>query len=239
MTQRRASGEGHPAHVTRLRRGKPRLLDLYCCQGGAAKGYADAGFDVTGVDKDPQPRYPYAFVQADAIAFVLEHGPKFDFIHASCPCQHDSDCQRIRGNTHPDLIAPTRAALEATGRPWVIENVGGAVPKLRAPVLLCGPMFGVETYRHRFFETGGGFRIDQPEHPAHTVPQAKMGRPVPPGHYGQFVGNFSGVALARRVMGVPWMNRDGIRECIPPAYAEHIGRAALALLAATGLGAAA
>jgi site-specific DNA-cytosine methylase len=96
---------------------------------------------VTGVDKDPQPRYPYRFVQADAIAYVLEHGTEFDFIHASPPCQHDTDCQRIRGNAHPDLIAPTRAALEAMGRPWVIENVRGAVPKLRDPVMLCGQMF--------------------------------------------------------------------------------------------------
>ena len=220
-----------PATIRRVRGHRPRLLDLYCCQGGAAKGYADAGFDVTGVDKDPQPRYPFRFVQADAIAYVLAHGTTFDFIHASPPCQHDSECQRIRGNAHPDLIAPTRAALEATGRPWVMENVRGAVPKLYGPVMLCGPMFGVETYRHRYFETGGGFTLDQPHHPAHLVPQAKMGRPVPPGHYGQFVGNFSGVDLARRVMGVPWMNRDGIRECIPPAYTHHIGRHALTQLA--------
>ncbi|MFF5647919.1 class I SAM-dependent methyltransferase [Streptomyces collinus] len=223
MTQR--------AIFRRVRGHRPRLLDLFCCQGGAAKGYDDAGFDVTGVDKDPQPRYPYRFVQADAIAFVLEHGAAFDFIHASPPCQHDTDCQRIQGNNHPDLIAPTRAALETTGRPWVMENVGGAVPKLRAPVMLCGQMFRLANYRHRFFETGGGLALEQPQHPAHVVPQAKMGRPVPPGHYGQFVGNFSGVDLARRVLGVPWMNRDGIRECIPPAYAEHVGRAALTALA--------
>jgi DNA (cytosine-5)-methyltransferase 1 len=220
-----------PTTIRRVRGRRPRLLDLFCCQGGAAKGYADAGFDVTGVDLAPQPRYPYRFAQADAIAFVLEHGAAFDFIHASPPCQHDSDCQRIQGNTHPDLIAPTRAVLEATGRPWVMENVGGAVPKLREPVMLCGQMFRLANYRHRFFEAGGGFTLAQPDHPAHLVPQAKMGRPVPPGHYGQFVGNFSGVPLARRVLGVPWMNRDGIRECIPPAYAEHIGRTALAQLA--------
>ncbi|MGJ5898471.1 SAM-dependent methyltransferase [Streptomyces niveiscabiei] len=218
---------------------RPLLLDLFCCQGGAAKGYADAGFDVVGVDLAPQPRYPYRFVQADAVAFVREHGAGFAFIHASPPCQHDSDCQRIRDNAHPDLIGPTRAALEASGRPWVIENVRGALPKLNDPVLLCGPMLSVETYRHRYFETDGGFTLPQPAHPAHTVPQAKMGRPVPPGWYGQYVGNFSGVALARQVLGVPWMNRDGIRECIPPAYTRWIGRAALAHLTVTGEGVAA
>ncbi|WP_254876178.1 SAM-dependent methyltransferase [Streptomyces sp. CAI-85] len=194
-------------------------------------GYHLAGFDVTGVDLAPQPRYPFTFVQADAVAFIREHGAEFDFIHTSPPCQHDSDCQRIQGNTHPDLIAPTRAALESTGRPWVIENVRGALPKLRRPVLLCGPMFALETYRHRYFEAGGRLQLPQLPHPAHATPQAKMGRPVPPGHFGQFIGNFSGVALARRVMGVDWMNRDGIRECIPPAYTEWIGRGFLAALA--------
>ncbi|MDX2708181.1 SAM-dependent methyltransferase [Streptomyces sp. PA03-6a] len=191
-------------------------------------GYHLAGFDVTGVDLAPQPRYPFTFVQADAVAFIREHGAEFDFIHASPPCQHDSDCQRIQGNAHPDLIGPTRAALKSVARPWVIENVRGALPKLRLPVMLCGPMFGLETYRHRYFEADGGLRLPQLPHPAHIAPQAKMGRPIPPGHYGQFIGNFSGVPLARRVMGVDWMNRDGIRECIPPAYTEWIGRGFLA-----------
>ncbi|TXS41582.1 DNA cytosine methyltransferase [Streptomyces sp. uw30] len=210
-------------------RPRPRLLDAFCCQGGAAMGYHLAGFDVTGVDIAPQPRYPFTFVQADAMAFIREHGAEFDFIHASPPCQHDSDCQRLQGNAHPDLIGPTRAALESTGRPWAMENVRGALPKLRRPVMLCGPMFGVETYRHRYFEVGGLLHLPQLPHSAHTVPQAKMGRPVPPGHYGQFVGNFSGVALARKVMGVPWMNRDGIRECIPPAYTGWVAAQFLTL----------
>ncbi|MFJ9099551.1 SAM-dependent methyltransferase [Streptomyces sp. NPDC102405] len=208
----------------------PRLLDLFCCQGGAGMGYHLAGFDVVGVGIASQPRYPFTFIQADAVTFVLEHGSEFDFVHASPPCQHDSECQRIQGNRHPDLIAPTRTALEATGRPWVRENVRGAVPKLHTPVILCGQMFRLANYRHRYFETGGGFTLHQPGHPEHLVPQAKMGRPVPPGHYGQFVGNFSGVDLARRVLEVPWMNRDGIRECIPPDYTQRIGRAALAHL---------
>ncbi|SPE49835.1 hypothetical protein SNS2_1531 [Streptomyces netropsis] len=209
---------------------RPRLLDAFCCQGGAGMGYYRAGFDVTGVDITAQPRYPLGFHQSDAIDFIRAFGADFDFVHASPPCQFDSDCQRIQGRAHPDLIAPTRAALEATGRPWVMENVRGALPKLQNPVMLCGAMFGLATYRHRYFETGGGFTLPQPPHPAHTVPQAKMGRPVPPGHYGQYVGNFSGVPLARQVMDVPWMNRDGIRECIPPAYTEWLGHAALSFL---------
>lgn len=207
---------------------RPRVLDVCCCQGAASAGYESAGLKVVaGVDKDPQPRYPYGLVVADAVGFLVKYrqwiAETVDFVHASPPCQHDSDCQRIQGNDHPDLIGPTREALDATGVPWVIENVGGAAAKLRDPVMLCGAMFGLATYRHRYFETGGGFTLEQPGHPEHTTPQAKMGRPIPPGWYGQFVGNFSGVDHARQVMGVPWMNRDGIRECIPPAYTRWIG----------------
>lgn len=219
----------HPTPFRRDRR-RPLLLDAFCCQGGAAAGYEAAGFNVVGVDVSPQPRYPYRFIQAEAVAFIRERGSEFDFIHASPPCQAYSDAQRLQGNTHPDLIAPTRDALASTGRPWVIENVSGAVAELRAPVLLCGAMFGLKTYRHRYFETSTNWALAEPEHPAHLVPQAKMGRPIPPGHYGQFVGNFSGVAHARHVLGVPWMNRDGIRECIPPAYTSWVGTQALAVL---------
>lgn len=205
-----------------------RVLDLFCCQGGAARGYQDAGLHVTGVDMDPQPRYcGDMFRQEDAVEFVcrrlLQVSQDFVFVHASPPCQHDSDAQRIMGREHPDLIGPTRQALEMTGLPYVIENVRGARAKLRDPVMLCGPMFGLETYRHRYFEAGGGLVLPQPEHPAHLAPQTKMGRAIPPGHFGQFIGNFSGVEHARKVMDVPWMNRDGIRECIPPAYTQWIG----------------
>lgn len=200
-----------------------KILDLYCCQGGAAKGYDDAGFDVTGVDKYPQPRYPYRFVLADAIAYVLEHGAEYDFIHASPPCQLDSDTQVIQGREHPDLIGPTRDALEATGVPYVIENVGGATSKLRNPQMLCGWMFGLTlTYRHRFFETGG-WEMSVPEHPWHTARQAKMGRMPRPGETVQAIGNYAGSPLIKAEWGVPWMNRDGTREAIPPAYSRYVG----------------
>lgn len=179
-----------------------------------------------GVDKDPQPRYPYRFMQSDAVEFLVRYrdwiADCIDLVHASPPCQFDSTCQRIMDNNHPDLIGPTRDALRATGVPYVIENVGGAVPKLLDPVMLCGEMFGIETYRHRFFEASG-FTLTEPEHPRHVAPQTKMGRRIEPGHYGQFIGNFSGVAHAREVLGTPWMNRDGMRECIPPVYTRWVG----------------
>lgn len=200
---------------------RPRLLDAFACQGGAGWGYHLAGFAVVGVDIDPQPRNPSRVIVADAIRYIREHGHKYDAIHASPPCQHDSDCQRIQGRDHPDLIAETREAILATGLPYVIENVRGAVAKLRDPIMLCGPMVGVEMYRHRYFETN--WPLAQPAHPPHTAPQVKMGRAPQPGEYIQAVGNFSGVQKARDVMEMPWANRDGLREAIPPAYTRFIG----------------
>jgi DNA (cytosine-5)-methyltransferase 1 len=212
---------------------KPRILDLFCCQGGASRGYVLAGFDVDGVDCAPQPRYPYPFRQADALS-VLED-PAFirrfyQAIHASPPCQCYSNAQRIQDREHPDLIGPIRERLQSLGLPFVLENVVGA--PLREPVTLCGSMFGLRrTYRHRLFETGG-FTAGAPEHSLHVAPIAKMGRAPKVGDVIHAVGNFSGVELVRRDWGVPWMNRDGIREAIPPAYTEYIGARLLRGIAA-------
>ncbi|MEU8512516.1 SAM-dependent methyltransferase [Kitasatospora sp. NPDC048722] len=195
-------------------------------------GYYIAGYDVLGVDLADQPRYPFRFIQADAVAFIAEHGHRFDFVHASPPCQAQSLTWKINKRPHPRLIAPTRAALETTGRPWAIENVMEARDDLRDPVMLCGAAFGLRTYRHRLFEPGGGLTVAPPPHPEHTAPNAKMGRPVADHEFMHVVGNFSNVPLARSeaVMGMPWATRDGLREAIPPAYTRHIGRQAAAHL---------
>lgn len=102
-----------------------RLLDLFCCSGGASVGYSRAGFEVVGVDIEPQPDYPFEFHQSDAIEFVKEHGHEFDFIHASPPCQSQSAITKgtNKGRVYPDFIPETRAALDALGKPYVIENV--------------------------------------------------------------------------------------------------------------------
>lgn len=209
---------------------RPRLLDLFCCQGGASRGYVDAGFEVVGVDIDPQPRYPFEFVQADALEYLAEHGHEFDAIHASPPCQAHTRAQKIMNNKHDDLIQQTRLMLYGVNwhrmndhgippAPWVIENVPDA-PLFRT-VELCGSMFGLETYRHRLFESN--ISIGVPAHPVHTARTTKMGRAPIPGEYMHVVGNFSGVDKAREVMGMPWANRDGLREAIPPAYTRWIG----------------
>ena len=210
----------HDASVSR-----PKLLDLYCGQGGASMGYHRAGFDVTGVDIDPQPRYPFEFHQGDALKFLLEHWQEFDAFTGSPPCQAWTLAQRIQGNDHPDYVAATRAAFDLIGRPWVIENVEGA--PMRDPITLCGGMFpGLRVYRHRLFESN--IPLIQPTHPEHVTPLRKMGRRPEPGEFMHVVGNFSGVALAREAMGIDWMSRDGLRESIPPAYSKHVGSQLLA-----------
>jgi DNA (cytosine-5)-methyltransferase 1 len=229
------------------------LLDLFCCQGGAGTGYHRAGFDVVGADIDPQPRYPHRFCQGDALEmlrgmlrgklyqFLPCSSPydtwltlgNFDAIHASPPCQLYSKTHRINRSDFPDLIGPTRELLEQTGLPYVIENVMDAEPELRDPVMLCGEMFGLETYRHRLFETNWG--MTAPEHPPHVAKNTKMGRAVAPGEYMHVVGNFTGVDKGREVMGMPWANRDGLREAIPPAYSEYVGSQLIAHLTREGV----
>jgi len=198
-----------------------RCLDLFCCAGGAGEGYRLAGFDVTGVDIAPQPKNPHRFFQADALEFLREHGKEYDFIHASPPCQQYTKAAkqwRKEGREYPDLIAATREALERTGKPWVIENVPGA--PLRSPVMLNGSTFGILVHRPRYFETS--FALPQPEVP--PMKPVKMGRPIREGDIVQPVGHFSGVAYARREMGLPWMGQAELAQAIPPVYTEWIAR---------------
>lgn len=199
------------------------IIDLFCCQGGASKGYADAGFTVIGVDIEPQPRYPFEFIQGDAIALLPKLVARYNpvAISGSPPCQRYSKTQRIMRNDHPDLITPTRSAMQATGLPWIIENVEDARDELRNPVMLCGLPLGLRTYRHRLFETS--FPVVPPVHAVHWEKTVKMGRRLQQGDFYHAVGNFSNVDYVREDLGVPWMSRDGIRECIPPVYAESIG----------------
>ncbi|MFD9212059.1 SAM-dependent methyltransferase [Streptomyces sp. NPDC059544] len=215
---------------------RPIVLNLYCCQGGSAAGYEAAGCYVIGVDVAPQPKYPYAFILADALWFLAEFAEwireHVAFVDASPPCQAFTRAWKIQQREHPRLIAPTRELMLATGRPGVIENVEEARGELLDPVLLCGAMFGMQTYRHRLFEVHG-WTLTAPAHPRHEAPLAKMGRPARPGEFRHYVGNFSGVDDARADMRMPWANRDGLREAVPPQYTEYIGRQVLAQIADT------
>lgn len=204
--------------------GKPLLLDTYCGAGGSAVGYARAGFEVVGVDIAAQPHFPFEFHQADALEFIEKHGRDFDVIHASPPCQAYTPLRALHPSNHyPDLVAPTRAALLATGRPWAIENVPGA--PLRWFVTLCGTMFGLRVYRHRRFECS--HLLMQPHHPRHTVTaDGCTGRDRKArylagafvtvcGHVGSYAGD---------AMGIDWMTGKELSQAIPPAYCEWLGR---------------
>jgi DNA (cytosine-5)-methyltransferase 1 len=202
---------------------RPRLLDLYCSAGGAAWGYCEAGFTVVGVDIAPQPRYPFRFVQADAFDYVARHGHEFQVIHASPPCQAYSPLNSYNHKTYPDDVAGIRAALKATGVPYVIENIMRA--PLQNPVMLCGGMFGLRVYRHRGFEASIPLRT--PQHPPHVTDCARNGY-LPTGRqYMTITGGKHSTAWRERAaqeMRVGWMRTTKeVCEAIPPAYARYIG----------------
>jgi DNA (cytosine-5)-methyltransferase 1 len=211
-----------------MRRDRPRLLDLFCKAGGAGKGYADAGFEVVGVDIEPQPRYPFEFIQADALTFPLDW---FDAVHASPPCQaHSAMAVMWNAGTHPDLIEPIRKRLIAAGLPYVIENVVGA--PLDHPVRICGAALGLGTSthqlaRHRLFETNFPVMVPPCAHGQRPTlgiygDHARDRRRSIRIGYGQ-MGAADGLAAARQSMGIDWMNWREISQAIPPAYTEHIG----------------
>jgi hypothetical protein len=227
-----------------------RALDLFCGAGGATKGLQQAGFHVTGVDINPQPNYcGDEFIQGDALTFLCSFvggsrdgypeicdrcgrhwdyagHREFDFIWASPPCQRYSECTPIEARAnHPDLIDATREKLQAAGKPYAIENVDCARHKLRDPFYLCGTMFGMNVWRHRWFET-------------HRV---EIGLRPPCKHNGHPIlvcgsGHGRGEAKVHEMiaaMNVPWMKiRREARQAIPPAYSKFIAESFLKTLKA-------
>lgn len=226
---------------------RPLLLDLFSGAGGCAAGYHRAGFDVLGVDHRPQKRYPFSFVQDDAMKVLKRLATRrtwrgyrardFAVIHASPPCQQFSVAKVLNPHcNHPDLIAETRELLQKTKRIYVIENVPRA--PLHFPVLLCGLALGLNVKRHRLFESN----------------ILLFGVTCPVGHKGNFITIFghdgsvrkerqrrvtvfgggapavpdnrrrANLAQRREAMGIDWMSRDELSQAIPPAYCEHIGR---------------
>lgn len=211
-----------------------RVLDLFCNAGGAATGYARAGFEVIGVDINPQPNYPFDFVQMDALdVHWTTFG--FDFIHASPPCQNAAAITKgtnaRRRHLHPNLYPQTRALLERTGKPYAIEN-----PDSRPDVMLCGEMFGLGVIRHRKFELGG-WSTAKPKEPKHRGYVRGMRHGVyRDGPYVAVYGKGGGkatVAEAQKAMGIDWTDvHEELVEMLPPAYTEWIGWRFLEHLAA-------
>jgi len=199
---------------------KPRLLDLFCGAGGAAMGYYRAGFEVVGVDINPQPSYPFEFHQADAMTFPLDG---FNVAHASPPCQGYTQLGNKDGR-HPLLIEPMRDRLKVAGIPYVIENVVGA--PLLSPLLLCGSMFGLGVRRHRLFEADPmlWFTPGPCRHAGQEI-RAYYGKK---GNNVQAIGRppllRGSLEHAPADMGIDWMTTwDELREAVPPAYTQWIG----------------
>ena len=211
---------------------KPRLLDLFCGGGGAGMGYHRAGFDVVGVDINPQGNYPFEFIQADCLGLEPAFLRSFDAIHASPPCQaytrKAADWGRKRNHwiEHPDLVEPTRTMLGASGRPFVIENVPGA--PIRPDIVLCGTMFGLRIIKHRCFEL--------------SFPTAFL---LPPCDHSDVYNPWQGKGRSadklRAAQGIDWLPISGgasrkngytgdLFNAIPPAYTEFIGQLLFASL---------
>ena len=215
-----------------------KLLDLYCCAGGAAKGYHDAGFEIIGVDIVDRPNYPYEFIKADALEVLknVEFLKQFDAIHASPPCQCYSKLKYLSGNVekwedeHVDLVAPTRELLIKTGRPYVIENVEGS--PLINPIKLCGSQFeNMYTQRPRLFESN--IYLRKHDAPVIRHKTLKLGYGPAEDGYITVAGTrppkgmnevqtklYYGFALG----GIDWMSLEELTQAIPPCYTEFIGK---------------
>ncbi|MGW4050841.1 DNA methylase [Streptomyces sp. NPDC004779] len=213
---------------------RPRLLDACCCAGGASMGYHRAGFDVTGIDIADRPRYPFPFIQGDAIRYIREHGHEYDAVHASWPCQHDAAItkgtnQHLR-DTYADLYDEGRDAMLATGRPWIIETTAA-----RPDVVLCGTQFGLPILRHRKFEVHGWTPL-APPHVRHRgrVRGWRHGQY----HEGEYLavygkgGGKASVPEMQQALGIDWTDvHEELTEAIPPAYTQFLGEQLLAQLA--------
>jgi DNA (cytosine-5)-methyltransferase 1 len=226
---------------------RPLLLDLFCGAGGAAMGYWRAGWDVVGVDLEPQPHYPFEFIQQDALdvlrtgSLTIDYDPDtFDAIHASPPCQFASTVSgRARKGQRADytnFIPQTRELLLTTGKPFVIENVPPARPWLRDPFLLCCSSFGLDVRRHRLFEANGwnptitpscAHHMQTPRFRSLDSRQTKLSTVIGVHGHLNYPGEFE---LRCKAMGIDWMKLKELNQAIPPVYTEWIGSRLLAAL---------
>lgn len=212
-----------------------KALDLFCKAGGTSMGLQRAGFDVTGVDIEPQKRYPFEFVLGDALEYCAQHGHEFDLIVAGPPCQLYSVTAPLSKGSYPDLVGATREALKATRKPHIIENVPGA--PLINPLMLCGTMFpGLRVRRHRLFECWPIIWFP-PAMCCHWGVASACGRGKREGNlYGYIAGtlqNFDFITVTGNdyiaadggvAMGIDWMTKAELSQAIPPAYTEWLGK---------------
>ena len=203
-----------------------KLLDLFCGVGGASVGYAEAGFQVHGVDLKHGKRYPFIYTRANVLDILKDQEfiNQFDVIHASPPCQTHSITKHLRNaqgksTSKVDLIPETRAALIASGKPYIIENVPGS--PLINPIQLCGSSFNLKVRRHRLFESNMPLQGSVCDH-------KRQGRPI--GVYGSLNDEIpqggktaATIDQARKAMGMDWAIWTELVEAIPPAFTKYLG----------------
>lgn len=214
-----------------------RLLDLFCGAGMASDGYRLAGFEVMGVDINPQPHYPGLFTQANALKVLESDVPAdFDVIHASPPCQMHTRAKHLRAaqggdSKYPDLLTPTLELLRRrwSHKVWIVENVPGA-PGMDDAVVECGSAYFLGVRRHRLFLSNRPLTGSHCQHKGQGRPWGVyhvMGDSIPKG--GRTAAT---IEQGRYVMGVkreiPW---NSLKEGFPPAYTQHIGEQVLSQIA--------
>jgi DNA (cytosine-5)-methyltransferase 1 len=212
---------------------KPKLLDLFCCTGSGSEGYADAGFEVTGVEIDLkcEKHYPYKFINGDVLTLDVDFIKQFDLVSASPPCQSFSLLKHRTGKEYPNLIPQTRELLIESGVDYIIENVEQAKDDLKNPVTLCGTNFDLGTnckdgvyrqlWRHRVFEAN--FDIESPG------PCKHQGQPIGvfgDGGGGQMTRGYKAYASEGiEAMGIKhYTPRKYVSQGIPPAFTYYLSQ---------------
>jgi len=203
------------------------LLDSCCKAGGCSVGYKRAAEElginlrIVGIDIEPQPNYPYEFIQGDCIEFLRKHGKEFDYHHASFPCQEYSRTKSLHTNTFPDILEVGRQELHNTGRPYVIENVLGA--PMKNCIILEGPMFGLKVIRKRKFESNRLILQPGKGYKAGSIGGKNSTRAGFNGYYITSGHQMGTLQEWQQAIGIDWMTKPEIAEAIPPAYTHWIG----------------
>ena len=207
-----------------------RLLDMYCCAGGAGVGYARAGFDVTGVDLVRHDRNPHQVIEADCLSLDPAWiAANFDAVHASPKCQGQT---RMRPNrkTHVNQIPDTIRLLrrrtldsgERRGRRTWMPGYHALRHDVRA--WCAGMRIAPASPVHRQFPAPDTRIVPAPEAPS----SASMAACAPPIRqawrpWNRDIWEGGHGAAASEAMGIDWMTLAEMSEAIPPAYTEFLG----------------
>ena len=144
-----------------------RMLDLFCGRFGWSRAFAARGWECVGVDLTAPPEIPNGceYIAADIMDIQFERGAfkiwargcpvagqmwidDIDFICASSPCEKFSVFAMPHFHQNPkypdlgiELFNHTRSICEASGLPYVMENVRAAQRFVGQAENHCGPFY--------------------------------------------------------------------------------------------------